>query len=1430
MNKTGLLAICLIAFFVFKLSGAGLPAETSPELKLLSQNSSEIVLAFRGTGFYTEPVNTDEGLFVRLYFGNSYPCGDIGSPELPVTRALVQIPFGAEPKIRMVEEETDEYLLSDLGIGLRIIPRQPPMLKKQGWFSPFELDESVYSRDSYLFEDRVKIIDVTIARAYRLALIEIRPVDYNPVRETVSVLKSLRFAIELPGADLAETRRIKKRYGNGPYDMALKPSIINPHAFENAEKWLPATGELGYLIVSGDAYADTARLLADWKTSKGYSVKLRTVGELGGTANSIRDWIVAEYDTAAIVPTFVLLIGDIDEVPSFDGEDSGSETDTPFGEMDGSGYIPELFIGRISPENSHQLGHFIRRIIDYEHFAFDEVHRDFADKAAFLASDDASFWEIAEGTHRYAIQTYMGPRGFECDSIWAHSDPFAHTRTITAVNDGRVLVDYSGHGGYYLWDAPDMEQSDVEALTNTGEYPFVLSHACITGTFHLSECFGETWIRQYDKGAIAFLGASSSSYWNEDDEMERRMFDDIFNEDYYFLGGMVHRSLIAVYIAYPDNAHYYFDIYNLLGDPSLALWFRVPEALSAVHPESVIVGGDMTINISADGSPVDSVLICATNGGSVNEVGYTDAAGNATLDLTEADMGDTIRITATAYNKIPYEGFTLVTGTGPWLIIENVVIDDSLGDNDGVVDIGEEIELTITLKNTGVEDALAVNGILRAVGASVTMLDSVKFYGDIVPWATRTNSTPFVAEIGSDLADGGLVTFILFAVDAADSMWDVIITEPVAAPILSYSDYEIDDVSGGDGDGYPESGESIDLTVEMNNTGGETARFMYLELSAADPYISVVSSASGIDSIPTSDSRPNSPAFRLDIDPSCPSSYSVDLVISATDFRGPSCIDTFSLVIGEAGFTEDCESGPGLWYPDLNWHITGRRYASPSNSWYSGNEWTYMYPDTSYLELVTPEIVVPVNPVFGFWHFCWMEDGYDSCYVDYSTDGGISWHELGGFSGPANRWHFARFDLSSRDIEPGSPILFMFSQYADYYVHGEGWYIDDIELARAREAYLGAGSVEPFAGNTATEFRFVATYCSPDDYLPSSAYVVLDGSEYAMAFSGEGSVPTGAIYEYNSNLPIGPHSYHYEFTVGSDTLRFPEDGEIDGPFVSAPFYEFDIGNSPSGLMHYGPRDDWEYGVPSTGPDGVPVGTQCWATQIDGEYRDSSRSRLVLPEMDLTDIEKPFLCFYHWYRFQGAEGVVFHDGSNVKISVDGGLDTFIVHPQGGYDGTASQYNHFVDWEPVFGDNDIGNLWQFEAIDLSPWFGHTVTVSFDFGSSSRNTEAGWYINNIYLLGAEAGGITDNIAGKPDKLSICASPNPFNSSVKLHLNIPEKTATLKIFDISGRRVADLSDKLEIGVTDIIWDAVSLPSGIYFAKLGAGERSVSETLIMVK
>ena len=143
-------------------------------------------------------------------------------------------------------------------------------------------------------------------------------------------------------------------------------------------------------------------------------------------------------------------------------------------------------------------------------------------KAALLATDDANNYWIPEGTHNYIVDTYTQINNYGGifptnphaggDKLYAHTYTANNTNVVNALNDARSIVLFSGHGNSSCWGSPGLTKRGIRNLTTTNAFPFVGSFACNTGDFNMIESFGETWMIQENKGAIAFFSFAIASF------------------------------------------------------------------------------------------------------------------------------------------------------------------------------------------------------------------------------------------------------------------------------------------------------------------------------------------------------------------------------------------------------------------------------------------------------------------------------------------------------------------------------------------------------------------------------------------------------------------------------------------------------------------------------------------------------------------------------------------------------------------------------------------------------------------------------------------------------------------------------------------------------------------------------------------------------
>lgn len=78
----------------------------------------------------------------------------------------------------------------------------------------------------------------------------------------------------------------------------------------------------------------------------------------------------------------------------------------------------------------------------------------------------------------------------------------------------------------------------------------------------------------------------------------------------------------------------------------------------------------------------------------------------------------------------------------------------------------------------------------------------------------------------------------------------------------------------------------------------------------------------------------------------------------------------------------------------------------------------------------------------------------------------------------------------------------------------------------------------------------------------------------------------------------------------------------------------------------------------------------------------------------------------------------------------------------------------------------------------------------------------------------------------------PNPFNPTTTISFTLPGKAfVSLKVFDLLGREVTTLaSDVLSAGNHSRQWNAVNMPSGVYFYRLQAGSSIVTKKLVLMR
>lgn len=859
-----------------------------------------------------QTVAADGGEYTLLGLAGAGVNDEPGRPQVPVYRRLVEIPYGAEIEVGAAVEDVRTVFLD-----LPLYPCQYPV-PKSGPQPEFVLDNTAYMTDKSHPEIGARIVEAAYMRGRRLALVEVYPVSYNPVENAVMVAGRIAVRVQWKNPDWTRTRSQRERYDSRAFLGRLRGVAEN---YGQLDFGPPPDLPVGFLVIVPDAWEPNVRPLAEWRRQKGYNVFVRNLTQVGGgQANTVKAYIQDAYDNWPIPPSFVLLVGDIDQVGYFTGQGVGSPpTDLNYALVEGSDYLPDIDVSRASVISAAQLDSLVGNILCYEQNGWSSG-RDWLGRAYFIASSDGGNHQIAERTHAY-VMAKLRPKGVQCDSVWLYYGQ--GTPITTALNTGRAWVTYSGHGDVNKWadPSPAYTTADVHNLTNVDMIPYVQTYACYSGNFASTsspECFSEAWIRCGRSGGIAHIASSVTSYWKEDDTLERRVFDCMFDSSFHWLMGGFNRAKLIYYQQMGANSttRRYLEMYNMMGDGAIDIYVHRPESIEVVHPLVVPLGSyPMLVSVRSSQGPVRNALVAviARNDSMVFAAGYTDASGEVCLSVTTT-APDSLVITCTGHDLRPYLGSALaLPAGGPYVLWQRYQVDDSAGgNNDGIINPGETINLRMWVRNWGGGTAQNVRTLLRVSDPNITLLDTLKSFGDIpAKDSAYTGPAGFGFRVAQSCTNGYQLRFTVSSRDANDSVWQSPMTLLVGAPRLEYAGHQAyDPPPGGNGNRTIDPGEEAELAVTLRNPGLGRALGVTAVLRSGDARFAVLDSLGSFgDILPGASGSNESDRFRVRADFSIPREAKVPCTLYARAGT-QNWVCEFQIEVGIIRSTDPIPDGP----------------------------------------------------------------------------------------------------------------------------------------------------------------------------------------------------------------------------------------------------------------------------------------------------------------------------------------------------------------------------------------------------------------------------------------------------------------------------------------------------------------------------------------
>lgn len=397
---------------------------------------------------------------------------------------------------------------------------------------------------------------------------------------------------------------------------------------------LRATGNgADYLLIAYGGFIPNIQPLASFRQNQGMRVKVVDVQDIYDEfsdgvmdAQAIRDFIAYAYaNWQRPAPAMVLLVGD----GTFDPKGNcvtpgvcpyiltGNSTFIPpylrlvdpwIGETASdnrlvtlfpTSTLPSLAIGRLPANSPAEVDAMVNKIINYETNPAEGTWRS---KIAFVTDNTynasgihdqaGDFWQLSD---TLVNDWQLIPGGLIRDRIYYNpcvdttSYPWCalpyptystsastHDAIVSSINDGRLVVNYIGHGALGQWAVEAIfSRSDIASLTNGSRLPVFLEMTCYTGYFHEPRTaiasLGEVNVRADGKGALASWSATGLGVAQGHDFLNRGFFEAVFQKKLTQLGPATVYGKLTLFLDGGGEHWDLLDTFVLLGDPASKL-------------------------------------------------------------------------------------------------------------------------------------------------------------------------------------------------------------------------------------------------------------------------------------------------------------------------------------------------------------------------------------------------------------------------------------------------------------------------------------------------------------------------------------------------------------------------------------------------------------------------------------------------------------------------------------------------------------------------------------------------------------------------------------------------------------------------------------------------------------------------------------------
>lgn len=516
-----------------------------------------VVPEIKLTEIIVEEISGTMSKYLRFSISDGGFTSEIGKPELPTFGGFFEIPHDVD---LILEDKGGKYATQTR--YCHVYPVQEPLIDStyeeeyeeeidRGEGKIGTINDTFYREiDDFYPKEYISIGEPIILREHKLIPINVCPVQYNPVKKELKIWSKI--VVKIDYSEEAEIVGIEERLENPEFESLISSFVLNykspgdyPTRTPPVEFTKPGAE---YLIITHDDFYDAIAPLAEWKHKKGISTKVVKLSNISPqTSDGIKEFIRDAYTTWEPAPVYILLVGDVDKIPtnyktphpSRLHRNANIGTDLYYATMDGGkkgefpDYSPDLFVGRLCVKTAEEVEIIVNKILNYEknpggkdsktdwlkHILFAAEYQnkrtDPNRATRFFLQTSEILREIMEregkkGEDRKRYETTLAytpkyPVTGDCTCTYYHggsiskkalanfkSTDESNEKIKKSINEGCVVVLHRDHGesrnfrfgrGKEGWITPRFLIDDVNELSNGHKLPLFFSLNCMSGWF-----------------------------------------------------------------------------------------------------------------------------------------------------------------------------------------------------------------------------------------------------------------------------------------------------------------------------------------------------------------------------------------------------------------------------------------------------------------------------------------------------------------------------------------------------------------------------------------------------------------------------------------------------------------------------------------------------------------------------------------------------------------------------------------------------------------------------------------------------------------------------------------------------------------------------------------------------------------------------------